>query len=101
MPRNKTTRTRLTQQARDLVWQLLGHECALQGVDDIECDGPLEVDHPHGRDWVPRRVSIYNRWRRYLREARMGLVRPLCKAHNERVRPARGRMPTATTLDPF
>src|SRR5262245_41851005 len=94
MPADKTTRIRLTQSTRDQVWAILGHECALAGIDGIECDGPLTVDHPYGRNYKPSKISCYNRWRRYLAEARANLIRPLCKAHNDRVRP----MPPAATI---
>lgn len=58
---------------------ILGGQCALRGPD---CSGPLEIDHPGGRWWEPSSVGIVARWRRYLDEARAGLVRLLCRAHN-------------------
>lgn len=101
MPTDKTTRIRLTDKARLEVWAILGHECALRGVDGLECDGPMTVDHPFGRDYKSSKITAYNRWRRYLKEAKQGLIRPLCKAHNDSFRPQRGRTLADDVMQPF
>jgi hypothetical protein len=87
MPSDPRTRPTLVQRTRAVIFEMLGHQCALAEVDGESCDGPLEIDHPHGRDWQPRKVSSYNRNRRYLREAQDGLVRLLCRHHNASVKP--------------
>ena len=87
MPSDPRTRPRLVQRTREAIFDLIGRQCAMHDVDGEACDGPLEVDHPLGRDWVPRKVGSYERNRRYLKEALDGLLRPLCKHHNETIRP--------------
>lgn len=100
MPRDARTRPRLVQSTRDAIFDIIGRRCALHDVDGEACDGPLQVDHPYGRDWVPREVDSYQRNRRYLREALAGLLRPLCRYHNETVRP-RARTLADDVMEPF
>lgn len=57
--------------------EMLGGVCDLCGAEEN-----LEVDHPYGRDWQPRKVNRLDRLRRYLREARKGLIRLLCRSCN-------------------
>lgn len=96
MPRDPSTRPRLLSETRRKIFDIIGWECALAGE---ECSGPLEVDHMYGRDWVPRKKGSYERNRRYLKEAKDGLVRALCRYHNETVRPNKGAKPSGK--EPF
>lgn len=104
MPADKKSRSRLTRLTRNKIFELIGDTCALAEEDGEHCDGPLEVDHFAGRDWVPKKVSSYQRNRRYLKEALEGKVRALCKWHNKRVRPKRNTTAEdqpVTTMQPF
>lgn len=95
MPANSKSRPQLIDRIRAELHADLGGECA-------ECNSTvqLEIDHPYGRDWVPRKVNSYNRWLRYRREHAQGLIRLLCKECNERIRPR--PMPHAAMLpQPF
>lgn len=98
MPRDPHTRPALVARHRQRLFEMLGGECALCATDGDACDGPLEADHPFGRDWVPREVSSYQRNLRYLREAAEGKLRLLCRHHNQTVRP---RKLALTTNQPF
>lgn len=84
MPANSKSRPQLIDRIRAELHADLGNECAECGSTHM-----LEIDHPWGRDWVPRRVASYNRWLRYRREHAQGLIRLLCKECNERIRPRR------------
>lgn len=65
---------------RRLVFELGGRceLCRSTVLDD------LEIDHKYGRTWTPREVSSSARVSRYRREARLGLLRVLCKSCNSR-----------------
>lgn len=82
MPANSKTRPMLVDRIRSELHTALGGCCA-------ECGSTsqLEIDHPAGRDWTPRKVSSYGRWLRYRREHAAGLVRLLCHDCNETIRP--------------
>lgn len=98
MPNDNQSRKRLANAQRANLVKTLGGCCAECGSTDH-----LEIDHPYGRDWVPRRLTHYARIRRYIREAQEGLVRLLCKDCNlsPECRPKpRGSTPPAT-LCPF
>lgn len=82
MPTDRTTIPRLVSRIRIQLFTELGWECAECG--ETSC---LQIDHPFGRDWTPRRTNIYNRWLRYRREHEQGLVRLLCRDCNEHIRP--------------
>ena len=82
MPRDKKSRSRLVDGIRAELHEALGGCCA-----ECQSTSQLEIDHPWGRDWNIRKLSLYNRWLRYRREHQQGLVRLLCKDCNERIRP--------------
>lgn len=44
--------------------------------------GPLDIDHPHGRDWQPRTKSFSHRIAIYRREWEARLIRLLCESCN-------------------
>lgn len=81
---------------RARLFEELGNACA-------ECGEtmPLQIDHPYGRDWTPRALSSYQRWRRYEKEHEEGLIRLLCEDCNKRIRPRRrpveAQVDTSTT----
>ncbi len=101
MPRDASTRSRLVATIRQRLFDAHGGVCALHDTCGDECDGPLQVDHPWGRDWTPNKVCFYNRWLRYAREHEAGLVRHLCRYHNETIRPRREASVTAPVDSPF
>jgi hypothetical protein len=84
------------QELRAQLFAMLGGRCE-------ECDETvnLEIDHPWGRDWVPRKVASYNRNLRYLREAREGKVRLLCHDCNMTIRPVRAKPALTGAGEPF
>lgn len=91
MPRDSKTRPQLIDRIRERLFAELGNECA-EASD--ECDGPLQIDHPYGRaHWArkPHQVNSYQRWLTYQREHEQGLVRLLCRYHNETIRPRANR----------
>lgn len=45
--------------------------------------GPLHIDHPNGRNWIPRKTSFSARIARYWREWLAGEVRLLCEHDND------------------
>lgn len=49
---------------------------------DCPSEAPLEIDHPHGRDWKPSKKSFSHRISIYRREWLEGKVRLLCKDCN-------------------
>lgn len=98
MPSDSKSRPRLVDRIRAELFADLGGECAEA---DETCDGPLQIDHPYGRDWHPKRVSSYNRWLRYRREHQQGLIRLLCRYHNEIIRPKPTAAPASLSPDPF
>lgn len=98
MPTDPKSRPRLIDRIRERIFADLGNECA---ASDEECDGPLEIDHPFGRDWKPRETGSYNRWLRYRREHEQGLIRLLCKFHNNTIRPRPTAAPASLSPDPF
>lgn len=55
--------------------------------DECGAQAPLEIDHPWGREWSPRKVNRLDRWYRYKREALAGEVRLLCSDCNKTLRP--------------
>lgn len=81
--------TLLADRLRSWLHHYLGGECAECGA-----TSPLEIDHPWGRDWVPRKICRYRRHLRYKREALAGQVRLLCSDCNNRIRPNRQARPT-------
>lgn len=60
-----------------------GPKCSLCGRKDR-----LEPDHIYGRTWSPRKIAAGTRWRKYLEDARAGLLRLLCRSCNAKYRPA-------------
>lgn len=63
--------------------ETLGGCCEVCGVLD-----DLEIDHPHGRDWEPRKLSLRQRVKRYEDEHKAGVkLRVLCRSHNARCMP--------------
>jgi len=62
---------------------LLGDRCALCGAGE-SASRPLEVDHINGRQWAITRTASHQRLKRYLEEAKKGLLRALCKPCNVR-----------------
>jgi 5-methylcytosine-specific restriction endonuclease McrA len=64
--------------AREALIQWLGGKCVLCGSQD-----QLQIDHPFGRDWSPRKIESSQRISRYRQEARLGLVRVLCWTCND------------------
>lgn len=84
MPTTYPRQALLIARIRARLFEELGNACALQ---DDTCDGPLSIDHPWGRNWTPRALSSYQRWRRYEKEHEAGLIRLLCKSHNDSYRP--------------
>lgn len=87
MPTDASTRRRLVSAIRERIFADLGNECAVAGDHEEECSGPLTVDHPNGRSYVPRRLSFYNRWLKYAKEHERGEIRLLCSHHNNILRP--------------
>jgi hypothetical protein len=65
---------------------LIGNKCAL--AHESGCKGPLTADHPNGKKWKSRNLGIETRLRRYIKEAKRGLVRALCYSHNSSRRPS-------------
>lgn len=101
MPRSNQTRPRLISLIREQLFADLGHQCSVAEEQGHECDGPLEIDHPFGRDWTPRKVSSYGRWLRYRKEHQQGLIRLLCRYHNEVIRPRPIPAPATLLPEPF
>lgn len=68
------------QRIREKIIHLLGDKCA-------ECGSTkrLEIDHPEGRDWEPRRLSQEGRATRYWREYLAGKLRVLCRKCNAKL----------------
>lgn len=64
-------------QLRVEIYRMIGEACVRCGNDQV-----IEFDHIHGRDWDIKAVNQLTRTRRYLREARAGLLQPLCKPCN-------------------
>jgi hypothetical protein len=93
MSRDPKSRPHLIDRIREQLHSELGGECS-----ECRSTTQLEIDHPWGRDWVPRQVSSYQRWLRYRREHQQGLVRLLCKECNERIRP---RAQEHVTMEPM
>ncbi len=94
-PRQPGERTAYADKVRAWLYDYLGNCCA-------ECGAlaPLEIDHPYGRAWTPRRVNRYDRHLRYKREALAGDVRLLCADCNSVIRPRR-RVAVAAADTPF
>lgn len=91
MPANSRTRPVLCARIRSMLLQIYGARCA--GCGCVEGDCYLEINHIYGRDWKPREVSSYNRWLRYWREAKVGLIDLRCPDCNQRYRPRRDPPP--------
>lgn len=89
MPTNNRTRSALAARIRAALLDMLGRVCAVCG----DTAGPFQIDHPAGRDYTPRHLSLYNRMLRYWKEARVGACRVLCSACNQRLRPTRNQPP--------
>lgn len=70
--------THLADRIRTWLHDYLGNECAECGA-----TSPLEIDHPWGRSWSPRKLCRYRRWLRYRKEALAGQVRLLCADCNK------------------
>jgi hypothetical protein len=98
MPADSKSRPRLIARIQQQLFDELGGVCAEA---DECCSGPLQIDHPHGRDWQPRKVASYNRWLRYRREHQAGLIRLLCTYHNETIRPRPLQAAATLAPDPF
>jgi len=49
---------------------------------DAACQGGLELDHIHGRDYKLHKLSSHMRVKRYRAEAAAGLLQVLCRHHN-------------------
>lgn len=84
MPTNSKSRPLLVARIRERLFRELGNACAEA---DDNCDGPLQIDHPFGRDYKPHKLSNYNRWLRYQKEHEASLIRLLCSYHNQTIRP--------------
>lgn len=97
MPRYPQSRPALISRIKATLIADMGGQCAECGI-----TYNLTIDHPYGRDWVPRKVSSYQRWLRYRREYYQGLVRLLCAECNNRIRPNRNNKPQIplTVTDP-
>jgi 5-methylcytosine-specific restriction endonuclease McrA len=67
---------------RDALIEKLGGACARCGQTAEESGYALEFDHPHGRDWEPRKLNRWSRVVRYERDAEAGRLRLLCKQCN-------------------
>ncbi len=68
------------QQARLIRWWLfnvMGDRCAKCGA-----IWPLQLDHPHGRTWEPRKLNCYARAVAYLKDWAAGNLRILCASCN-------------------
>ncbi len=89
-PTESAYRSALADRIREWLFEYLGGECDICGE---RCN--LEIDHPWGRDWQPRRYSKYRRNLRYRREALAGEVRLLCREHNAAYRPVPRPAPAA------
>ena len=96
MPTDLKSRSRLANQQKAALIERLGGQCVECGSTDR-----LQIDHPYGRDWVPRKVSHYARVRRYLKEEAAGLIRLLCDDCNQRIRPMKQAGHTLGTDEPF
>lgn len=96
MPSDSKTRTRLAAITRDRIFDIIGRECAQCG----ETTG-LEVNHIYGRDYQPKRMSHYNRQRRYLKDALAGEVNALCRECNAAYRPVRRPVEVNAANCPF
>lgn len=66
--------------------RLIGTVCAL--AHEGGCKGRITADHPKGKKWKTRDLGIETRLRRYIAEAKRGLVRALCYSHNSSRRPS-------------
>jgi hypothetical protein len=94
MPADSKSRPRLVQKVRDALFAIYGPNCnrcgcSLNGL-------AWEVNHIWGREgWnkPPRKVSSYQRNRRYLNEARRGLVELTCPTCNASYRPHAATQP--------
>ena len=71
--------TQAAHRRKQELFDLLGRECVLCGEDREE---RLEFDHKFGRDYDPRKLSFRHRMNRYLKEAKDGLLRVLCRDCN-------------------
>lgn len=69
--------------ARRALIRELGGKCELCPCRDIE---RLEIDHKFGKTWRSRSISSSSRVCRCRREAKLGLLRVLCKSCNSRYR---------------
>ena len=92
-------RSRLADQVRTRLFELLGPTCGLCGCD---LHGVAwEVNHLYRRDWVPRKRNRYDRNLRYWKEAQQGLVNVLCPDCNCIYRPVPMPEVRDTVADPF
>lgn len=65
--------------ARSALINLMGARC---WNPDCPSVAPLQIDHPHGRDWQPRTKSFSHRISIYRREWLEGKIRLLCAECN-------------------
>ena len=79
--RKQRERARLIALRNDLM-KRLGDRC-------INCGSTenLEFDHPHGREYAPRRISRTKRLRFYREDFEAGNLRILCGACNKKLLP--------------
>jgi hypothetical protein len=70
-------RKRRARELRSKLLSQLGGACCLCGAVHA-----IQIDHPDGRTYAPSNLSKYNRILRYVREAKLGLVRLLCRKCN-------------------
>jgi hypothetical protein len=90
MPSDPKSRARLANAQKAALHERLGGRCAECGATH-----PLEIDHPWGREWSPRKLTHYARVRRYIKEEAMGLIRLLCADCNKQIQPQRRPRDTA------
>lgn len=94
MPNDSRTRPALCASIRSSLLAIYGGACAQCGTPEGETY--LEINHIYGRDWKPSKLSSYQRWLRYFKEAQQGRINLLCPACNCTWKPRRNEQPPGT-----
>lgn len=94
MPHNHKTRPALCAHIRDQLLSIYGPKCAQCGAPEGETY--LEINHIYGRDWQASKLSSYQRWLRYFKEAQQGRINLLCPDCNKTYQVRRHETPPGT-----
>ena len=82
LPTRSAYENMLAERIRSQLLDMLGRSCEFCGE-----TGQLEINHLTPREWKPRKLSRYRRHKRYLQEAKAGILNVLCKHCNASYRP--------------